>query len=128
MYSDFGDKQSAFHVLSDIDSLRSRGAPGYADLKAEKIEYMKGNLLFWYGDLTLALADLKQATQRADELDLNTAVLAWLRLGQVYDLQGNHSEAIGAYRETMKTAPKSEAASEAKGYINNPYRRKQKDS
>ncbi len=128
MYSDFGDEQSALGVLNEIEGLRGSRAPGYADLKAEKIEYLKGNLLFWYGDLTPALADLKQATQKAEELDLNTAVLAWLRLGQVYDLQGNHSEAIGAYRETMKTAPKSEAASEAKGYINSPYRRRQKDN
>jgi tetratricopeptide (TPR) repeat protein len=128
MYSDFGDKQSALRTLTEIEGLRSSDAPGYGDLKAEKIKYLKGNLLFWYGDLNPALADLKQATQRAEELDLNTAVLAWLRLGQVYDLQGNHLEAIGAYRETMKTAPKSEAASEAKGYISSPYHRKQKDN
>jgi len=128
MYSDFGDKQSALRVLNEIEGLRSGGAAGYTDLKPEKIKYVKGNLLFWYGDLTPALADLKQATQKAEQLDLNTAVLAWLRLGQVYDLQGNRPEAIGAYRETMKTAPKSEAASEARGYISSPYHRKQKDN
>lgn len=124
MYSDLGDKRAALQVLAEIDSLRRSGAPGYANLAPEKIHYLKGNLLFWYGDLDPALADLKQATQKADELDLSTAVLAWLRLGQVYDLQGDHRQAIGAYRETMKTAPKSEAAEEAKGYISNPYRRK----
>ena len=63
-------------------------------------------------------------TQKADQLDLNTAVMAWLRLGQLYDLEGNHQDAIQAYRQTMKTAPKSEAALEAKSYISNPYRRK----
>lgn len=128
MYSDFGDKQSALEVLNEIETLRSRGAVGYADLKTEKLRYLKGNLLFWYGDLNPALADLKRATQNAEELDLNTAVLAWLRLGQVYDLQGNHPDAISAYKETVKTAPKSEAASEARGYIVNPYRRRQKDN
>ncbi len=124
MYSDLGDKNSALQVLAQIDELRLRGMPGYASLPAEKIRYMKGNLLFWYGDLDPALMDLKEATQNADKLDLNTAVLAWLRLGQTYDLQGNHQEAIGAYRETMKTAPKSQAATEASSYISNPYRRK----
>ncbi len=124
MYSDLGDKKAALQVLAEIDNLRRSGAPGYANLAPEKIHYLKGNLLFWYGDLDPALADLKQATKKADELDLSTAVLAWLRLGQVYDLQGDHRQAIGAYRETMKTAPKSEAAEEAKGYIANPYRRK----
>ncbi|HTU43889.1 MAG TPA: tetratricopeptide repeat protein [Bryobacteraceae bacterium] len=124
MYSDLGDKQDALRVLAEIENLRRTGSPGYASLPAEKIQYLKANLLFWYGDLDPALTDLKQVTQKADQLDLNTAVMAWLRLGQVYDLEGKHQDAIQAYRETMKTAPKSEAALEAKSYISNPYRRK----
>lgn len=124
MYSDLGNKQDALRVLSEIENLRRRGSAGYATLPAEKIQYLKANLLFWYGDLDPALTDLKQVTQKADELDLNTAVMAWLRLGQVYDLEGKHQDAVQAYRETMKTAPRSEAALEAKGYISNPYRRK----
>jgi tetratricopeptide (TPR) repeat protein len=128
MYSDLGDKQDALRVLSDIENLRQRGSPGYANLPAEKVQYLKANLLFWYGDLGSALADLKQVTQKADQLDLGTAVMAWLRLGQVYDLQGKHQDAILAYRETMKTAPKSEAALEAKSYISSPYRRKRNNA
>jgi tetratricopeptide (TPR) repeat protein len=124
MYSDLGDKQSALRVLAQIESLRSSGAPGYANLPRERIEYAKGNLLFWYGDLDSALADLKKVTQKADELDLNTAVMAWLRLGQVYDLKGQHAEAIQAYRKTLNTAPRSAPALEAEGYISAPYRRK----
>jgi tetratricopeptide (TPR) repeat protein len=124
MYSDLGDKQSALRVLAKLENLCRNQSAGYADLHPAKIQYLKGNLLFWYGDLDPALASLKLVTQKAGDLDLNTAVLAWLRLGQVYDLQGNHLEAIQAYRETVKTAPKSEAADEAKGYISNPYRRK----
>jgi tetratricopeptide (TPR) repeat protein len=124
MYSDLGDKQSALRILTEIEDLRRSAAAGYASLPPTKVQYLKANLLFWYGDLNPALADLKQITQKADTLDLNTAVMAWLRLGQVYDLQGRHKDAVAAYRETMKTAPKSEAALEAKSYISNPYRRK----
>jgi tetratricopeptide (TPR) repeat protein len=124
MYSDAGKKEPALQVLAEIDALRRAGAPGYAGIPAEKVDYFKGNLLFWYGDLNVARTHLKQATKNVDELDLNTAVLAWLRLGQVCDLQGDHQEAIEAYRQTMKTAPQSAAASEAKSYISNPYRRK----
>jgi epoxyqueuosine reductase len=124
MYSDLGDKQNALRVLAEIEDLRRHATSGYAHLPAEKIQYLKANLLFWYGDLDPALADLKQVTRKADELDLNTAVMAWLRLGQVYDLEGNHKDAVAAYRETMNTAPKSEAAAEAKSYISSPYRRK----
>ena len=126
MYSDAGDKQSALAVLNDIETMREAGAPGYANLNAEKIRYFRANLLFWYDDLPAALTDLRKVTQKASELDLNTAVLAWLRLGQVEDLQGHHADAITAYREAINVAPKSEAASEAKGYIDSPYRRKDK--
>jgi hypothetical protein len=44
----------------------------------------------------------------------------------VEDLQGRHSEAMPAYREAIRTAPKSEAAAEAKAYMDNAYRRKEK--
>jgi tetratricopeptide (TPR) repeat protein len=124
MYSDLGDKQGALRVLSEIENLRRSGSPGYSTLPAEKVQYLKANLLFWYGDLDPALTDLRQVTQKADTLDLNTAVMAWLRLGQVYDLEGKRQDAVQAYRETVKTAPKSDAAEEAKSYISSPYRRK----
>ncbi len=124
MYSDLGDKRSALQVLADIEELRLTGAPGYRHLPPEKIKYLRANLLFWYGDLDPALADLKQVTHKATELDLGTAVMAWLRLGQVYDLEGDHERAVEAYRESMKTAPQSAAATEAKSYLSNPYRRK----
>jgi epoxyqueuosine reductase len=126
MYSDAGDKQSALAVLNEIENMRKSGAPGYAHLNPEKIRYFRGNLLFWYNNLPEALADLSAVTQKASDLDLNTAVLAWLRLGQVEDLQGHHAEALSAYREAIKTAPKSEAATEAKGYMDTPYHRKDK--
>jgi len=126
MYSDAGDKQAALAVLDEIENLRQVGSPGFSQLSPEKIRYFKGNLLFWYNDLPAAFADLQQVTGRAADLDLNTAVLAWLRLGQVQDLQGRHAQAVLAYREAIRTAPKSDAAAEAKGYIESPYHRKDK--
>jgi tetratricopeptide (TPR) repeat protein len=128
MYSDLGDKESALRILAELEDLRRTGAPGYRNIAPEKIEYFKGNLLFWYGDLDPALTSLQQVVQKSQELDLNTVVMAWLRLGQVYDLKGERSEAIKAYRQTMGAAPESEAAAEAKGYIANPYKRKRKSS
>jgi tetratricopeptide (TPR) repeat protein len=124
MYSDAGDKASALRVLNEVDRLRAAQASGFKNLPAEKIKYLRGNLLFWYGDVNPAIAEMKDVTAKADELDLNTAVLAWLRLGQLYDLQGKRTDAVRAYRETMKTAPESPAANEAKSYISSPYKRK----
>ena len=126
MYSDAGDEQAALQIIAQVEAARQSGTPGYAGLPQAKLCYIRGNMLFWYRDLVPALTDLKQATQKADELDLSTAVLAWLRLGQVYDLRGDHADARQAYREAAKVAPKSPAAAEAKSYISNPYHREQK--
>ncbi|HWF47855.1 MAG TPA: tetratricopeptide repeat protein, partial [Bryobacteraceae bacterium] len=123
MYSDLGDEPDALAVISELERLQRSGAPGYRDIPAAKIEYMKDNLLFWYNDFDPALNGLKQVTRNSEGLDLNTAVLAWLRLGQIYDLKGDREDAVGAYREAVRTAPQSQAAAEAKGYMAHPYKR-----
>ncbi len=127
MYSDLGNKNAALQVLSEVDRLREARAPGYSTLHSENTAYLRGNLFFWYGDLDNALSDLKQATQKAPSLDLNTAVMSWLRLGQTYDLKENHGAAVNAYREVIATAPQSAAASEANDYISDPYHRKKRE-
>ncbi len=126
MYSDLGDKSSALRVLDKIGALQRSHAPGYGTLPTEKIAYVAGNLYFWYRDYDLALARLKQASAHTDVLDLNSAVMTWLRLGQVYDLRNDRANAKPAYREAVRIAPNSEAAAEAKRYLSAPYRRPEK--
>ena len=108
MYGDLGEKDKALAVIREMDQLRSQGAPGYAHLAEEKIRYTRGNLLFWYNDLDAAIEDLKFVTRNLAAVDLNTAVYAWLRLGQCYDLKGRREEATKAYYQTMVVAPTSE--------------------
>jgi tetratricopeptide (TPR) repeat protein len=124
MYSDAGDKASALRVLDQVDQLRAAGSTGFNDLPAEKIKYLRGNLLFWYGDLGPALDEMKQVVVRSDELDLNTALLAWLRVGQLYDMRGDHASAVAAYRKAIEIAPDSTVGDEAKHYISSPYHRR----
>jgi tetratricopeptide (TPR) repeat protein len=126
MYSDLGNKDAALQVLTEVEQLRRNHAPGYDRLRPEKLDYIKGNLLFWYNDLDGALAALTQATQGARELDLSTRVMAWLRLGQTYDLKKNHAQAVKAYQNVIATAPNSAIADEAHGYLSEPYRGKKK--
>lgn len=126
MYSDLGDKDSALKVLSQIEDAIRNKLPGFAGLPPERMQYARGNLFFWYGDLQRSLADLKQVTANSAALDLSTAVMAWLRLGQVCDLLGDHARAADAYRMTIKTAPNSEPAKEAEHYIDKSYKRKTK--
>ncbi len=124
MYSDLGDEASALALLNRVEQLRTTGAAGYQSLALEKVKYLRGTVLFRYGDLRPALNDLQEVTRKCSDLDLNTAVQAWLKLGEIYDLQGNHASAVQAYQKTMQTAPESAAANEAKNYISSPYRRK----
>ncbi len=127
MYSDLGNKTAALQVLAEVDRLRRSGAPGYSSLCPGQTAYLRGNLLFWYGDFDSALVNLKQATAAMPDLSRDTAVMSWLRLGQTYDLKKNHSAAIQAYKEVIATAPQSHLANEANGYIADPYRRKKKE-
>ena len=126
LYSDAGNKASALHVLSQIEDLREGKMPGFEQLPIERIEYARGNLLFWYGDLHLARENLQAASKGTESLDLSTAVMTWLRLGQTDDLLGDRTRASEAYRKATETAPSSEPAKEAESYINKPYSRRAK--
>jgi tetratricopeptide (TPR) repeat protein len=124
MYSDAGDKDSALTALKKAEEMKLSGAAGYAGLPLEKIYYYRGNLLFWYRDFDGAIEQLRRVTPNASKLDLNTAVMAWLRLGQSLDMKGRRTEAVQAYRQAANVAPQSDAARESRDYINSPYRRK----
>jgi len=124
MYSDAIDKDNALRVLAEIERLKREGAPGYKDLPIEKVYFSRGVVQFWYREFPQAIENLSRVTARAQELDLNTAVTAWLRLGQTYDLTGRRSEAQKAYQAAIALAPQSEQAKQAREYLASPYRRK----
>ena len=123
MYSELGDKTKALAALQKLRMLKESGAPGYTRVVAGKICYSEGNIQFWYDDLDRALENMKRATARAQDLDLDTRVLAWERLGQIYDLKGQRALAQEAYRRAIDTAPASEAARESQRYLASPYRK-----
>jgi tetratricopeptide (TPR) repeat protein len=124
MYSDAGDKVSALTALAKAEELKNSGAAGYAGLAMEKIHYYRGNLLFWYRDYDEAIEELRRVTAHASKLDVNTALLAWMRLGQSLDMKGRRAEAVEAYKQASALAPESEVAKESRDYIRRPYRRK----
>lgn len=126
MYSDLGDKEKALAPLRRLEELKRSDASGYAQLRIERICFAEGTIEFWYNDLDRALANMKRAAAAAEDLDLNTGVMAWMRLGQIYDLKGQRALAIDAYRRAVAFAPNSDAARESQQYLDSPYRRKQK--
>ena len=124
MYSDAGDKDSALAALARAEELKNSGAAGYAGLPIEKIWFYRGNLLFWYRDFDGAIEQLRRVTPKASTLDVNTAVMAWLRLGQSLDMKERRTEAVEAYKQAAALAPQSEAGKESREYLSRPYRRK----
>jgi tetratricopeptide (TPR) repeat protein len=125
MYADAGDEPAALEEVALIRNLHGDSAPGFGELAPEKIDYLEGNLLFWYNDLDRALTDMKKVTARASELDLNTSVMSWMRLGQIHDLDHRRAQALAAYRKAIAGAPQSEVAKECRTYIAKAYRRQE---
>ena len=123
MYSALGDGKKAIASVQQVAQLKTQAAAGYTRVPWEEIYYQLGTIQFWYGDLDAALANMRKVTAHADEVDLNTGVLAWMRVGQIYDLTQRHSLAIEAYKKAMAYAPEAEAARESRRYISSPYRR-----
>jgi tetratricopeptide (TPR) repeat protein len=123
MYSMGGDGVRGLETLREVERLKNEHAPGYDALPWEKIWYQEGSIQFWYNDLDRSLENMQKVVARGDEVDLNTGVLAWLRMGQAYDMKRRRSDAVDAYRKAIAYAPQAEAAQEAKKYLGSPYRR-----
>jgi tetratricopeptide (TPR) repeat protein len=123
MYSMAGDKTRALDAVGEIERLKRANAPGYGRVPSEKIDFQKGTIQFWYRDFDQALENLQKVAAAANEVDLNTGVYAYLRIGQIYDLKGQRALAIAEYRKAIAYAPESEAAQEAKRCLGTPYRR-----
>jgi len=126
MYADMGDKAKALAPLETIERLKESGARGFRMLPEERIEFARGNLLFWYEDFDPAIRMLEQATAHAEVLDPNSGPSAWLRLGQCYDVRGRRREAQRAYAQAVAFTPASDPAREAKKYLSAPFTLAQK--
>jgi len=113
MYADLGERDKALQQLSTVTGVQP-----------EKLAYLKGNLLFWFDEYNKALPELKRAVAARDHLDLNTGIMACLRLGQTLDLLNRHTEAIAAYKLGIALAPESELAKECQRFSNRQYKRK----
>jgi tetratricopeptide (TPR) repeat protein len=123
MYSMAGDKAHSIEAVEEVARLKRTHAPGYDRVPWEKIYFQEGIIQFWYRDLDQALDNLTKVTAAADEVDLNTGVSAYLRIGQIYDMKGQHAQAVTFYKKAIAYAPESDAAQESKRYLSTPYHR-----
>jgi hypothetical protein len=123
MFGDLGEREKAIATIDEVQALQRRQAPGFTRVQPEKLAYLKGNLLFWFDEYERAAAELRRASDARERLDLNTGLMACLRLGQSYDLMNRHEDAARAYRLGVALAPDSELAKECQRYANRPYKR-----
>src|SRR5450631_642076 len=96
MYSQSGDGARGLQALEEVARLKQSHAPGFDRVPWEKIYYQEGSIEFWYNDLDRSLENMKKVTASSEEVDLNTGVQAWLRVGQIYDMKQHRAEAIAA--------------------------------
>ncbi|HEX5431675.1 MAG TPA: hypothetical protein VFW83_06900 [Bryobacteraceae bacterium] len=122
LYGDMGDKTKALAEISAIERLKRTDAPGYDKLSEAKIHFVRGSLLFRFGDLDQALEELKLA-DGSGGIDHRSSAVAWLHTGQIYDLKRQRQPADAAYREAMRAFPHSDISSQAKHYISSGYTR-----
>jgi tetratricopeptide (TPR) repeat protein len=125
MYSAAGDSKNALGTMDQIAEMKTAGMAGYVNIPWGKIWYEKGDIQFWYKDLDQSLASFKKVTASTKELDLNTGVLAFMRMGQIYDMKNRREPAIEQYKNAIALAPETEAARDCKRYIASPYKRTQ---
>lgn len=123
MHSDNGDGVAALKAIAEVEKLKKAATPGFARLPVEKILYYRATVEFWYRDYPAAIANFQKVIARAEELDLNTGVTAWMRLGQAHDLRGERELALRCYRSAVEYAPSSGAAKECQGYLRRPFKR-----
>jgi tetratricopeptide (TPR) repeat protein len=123
MYSQAGDGVRGLQALEEVARLKQSHAPGFDRVPWEKIYYQEGSLEFWYNDLDRSLENMKKVVAAGEELDLNTGVQAYLRMGQIYDMRQRRAEAIAAYKKAIAYGPDAEAAQLSRKYLSTPYRR-----
>jgi len=123
MYSMAGDKTQGLEAVAEMARLKTQHAPGYDRVPWEKIYFQEGTIEFWYNDLERSLENMKKVAAASADVDLNTGVLAYLRMGQIYDMTHRRSEALEAYRKAIAYAPQAEAAQESRKYLATPYHR-----
>ncbi len=122
VHADIGDLALATAALDRCERLKRTFAPGFANLPQERLEYARGNLLFWYNEPEQAIEHLRLAAAGSNHLDPYSGSMSWFRLGQCLDLAGRAKEARATFQQAASLFPPDyEGAKGSRRYISRPY-------
>jgi tetratricopeptide (TPR) repeat protein len=121
MHGDNGDFHNAWKTLEELEQFGQKNPLPNFRLLPQRILLARGNLLFWYRDYARSIEHMQQVVRQSNELDPNTILMAWLRMGMAYDTVRQRSSAQEAYRNAIAFAPESEIARVAKKYLSSRY-------
>ncbi|BDC49389.1 hypothetical protein F183_A17050 [Bryobacterales bacterium F-183] len=126
LYADLHDRAKALAQIDAIEKFRAKGTAGFAQLTAERVAYMRGQVYFLLREYDSALPQLWTAAKASvnGDLDANAVAQAWLRLGQTYDAKGRRQEALAAYKRAVDVGPQTASGKEAKDYLSSPFKHK----
>jgi tetratricopeptide (TPR) repeat protein len=123
MFGDLGERAKAIEVIDQVAAMQEKREMGYERVQREKVAYLKGNLLFWFDEYERAVPELRRAVEAREQLDLNTGLMACLRLGQTLDQMGRREEAAVAFRQGVELGKDTELGKECKKYLKTAYAR-----
>jgi tetratricopeptide (TPR) repeat protein len=99
--------------------------PGYDEVTAREALYYIGYALMMKKDYKMALKyfiKCDEACRAVDEEITGFMVAANLKMGNIYDAQGNRNEAIRQYKKVLSMEDHNNSHNEASRYMEHPYR------
>ncbi len=124
VYFRWGRWGDALPIFEDVLVRYKANEPGYSKTIGEQAYYYAARTHMVYDRYDVALAYLLQLealTEQGEEESV-FRVLAFLRLGMVYDAKGNRELALRYYNDVLEMDDWSGAHDRAKRFLDTPYR------
>ncbi|MCS6989704.1 MAG: tetratricopeptide repeat protein [Chloroherpetonaceae bacterium] len=124
-YAASGYWKEAEEIFTDIWKKHQRGAKHYNDRHLREAHYYIGMALMNRRDLKDAFAHFTNAVNLSIKVDAKEPsafrVLSELRLGMIYDAQGERAKAIAHYKKVLDMKEHQDSHAKAKMYLKHPY-------
>lgn len=124
-YAASGYWNEAERIFADIWKKRQQGVKHYNDRHLREAHYYIGMALMNRRDLKDAFAHFTNAINLSLKVDSKEPsafrVLSELRLGMIYDAQGERAKAVAHYKKVLDMKEHQDSHAKAKLYLKHPY-------